>query len=279
MVGAVVFLMAMAAVAGEVILPTFAWNLPGKGGNNWNSEVYLTNPGPEEIEVTLAGVFMGRIKVTHPCYPPTPVRMLVPAYSTMGWVASRIAMDLGCPDYALVGLLLGSEGHFVVNSRMVNTFATPDPDAVRLLNGLSQEVPGIPVEDLAQPRATYMVPGLGWEPSPCGPVRFENYLQVVNPGDEAVTLTLLSDPLAGVGDLLVDGKPVRAPHSVEIKARSWLQIRIGPKPAEAGICKPAGVGDVFFQTSGPIALYASVVDRTTQDPRTMLPVRAVLPAE
>ena len=117
MLSVLVLAVAATALAGDVILPTFAWNIPGKGGNNWSSEVYLTNPGPAAIQVTLAGVFIGRIKESHPCLPPSPVVINVPAYSTAGWVAARIAMDLGCPDYALVGLLLRSDDLFVVNSR------------------------------------------------------------------------------------------------------------------------------------------------------------------
>ncbi|MGV8040074.1 MAG: hypothetical protein AB2L07_08350 [Thermoanaerobaculaceae bacterium] len=268
-----VLAVAATALAGDVILPTFAWNIPGKGGNNWSSEVYLTNPGPEAIQVTLTGVFVGKLKESHPCLPPSPVVLNVPAYSTAGWVAARIAMDLGCPDYALAGLLLRSDDLFVVNSRMVNTRAVPDPEALNLLQGLSQEVPGIPVEALLQKGQVYMVPGLGWEPAPCGPVQFENYLQIVNPNDESVTLTIGVDSRLESGGLDVDGKPVIAPHQIELKARSWLQVRVGPTPLRAVQCTAPTVDDLFVSASAPVALYASVVDRKTQDPRTMMPVK------
>ncbi|HPC84283.1 MAG TPA: hypothetical protein P5234_11340 [Thermoanaerobaculaceae bacterium] len=275
MLGALVAAMAATAMAGDVILPTFAWNIPGKGGNNWSSEVYLTNPGPQAIQVTLAGVFIGRIKESHPCLPPSPVVVEVPAYSTHGWVAARLAMDLGCPDYVLAGLLLRSEGLFVVNSRMINTRAVPSPEALNLLQGLSQEVPGIPVEALLQKGEVYMVPGLGWEPVPCGPVQFENYLQIVNPNDEEATLTIGGDALLQSGGFEIDGRPVAGPHQVKLGARSWLQVKVGPGFLTGAPCRPATVGDVFVSASAPVALYGSVVDRKTQDPRTMMPVKVI----
>lgn len=274
--GVLLLAVAATATAGDVILPTFAWNIPGKGGNNWSSEVYLTNPGPEAIQVTLAGVFVGRIRETHPCLPPSPVRVSVPAHSTASWVAAQIAMDLGCPDYVLAGLLLRSDRPFVVNSRMVNTRAVPSPDAFNLLQGLSQEVPGVPVEALLQRGGVYMVPGLGWETAPCGPAQFENYLQVVNPNDDAVTLTIGLDPGLGSGQFEVDGKPVAAPHQIELKGRSWLQVRVAPRLLDVVQCLPPTVNDVFVTVTGPVALYASVVDRKTQDPRTMMPVEVTL---
>ena len=154
---------AATATAGDVILPTFAWNNAGKGANNWSSEVYLTNPGPEAIRVTLEDVYVGKIKeMTPPCLHPSPVRLDVPAYSTVAWTAASIAIGLGCPEWALVGLRLSSESFFVVNSRMVNTFTSQSTSTERLLTGLSQEVPGVPVEELLQPKNEYMVPGLGW---------------------------------------------------------------------------------------------------------------------
>jgi hypothetical protein len=270
--GMLLMVAATSALAGDVLLPTFAWNIGGKGANRWSSEVYITNPGGEAITVELADVFVGRILSTHPCSPPTPVRTEVPAYSTRGWFGSRIWLDLGCPDFFLGGLLLRAEGYFVVSSRMVNTFVAPNPDSAALLSGLSQEVPGIPVEDLQTKGGAYMLPALGWDPNPCGPVRFENHLQVVNPGAEAIELTLMMDPAGGAGELIVDSRPVQVPVVVTVRARSWAQIKVGPRPSGSAPCEVARIEDLFFSTSGPVAVYGSVVDRLTQDPRTTMPV-------
>lgn len=274
---ALMLAVAVTAMAGDVILPTFAWNIPGKGGNNWSSDVYVTNPGPVAIEVTLAEVFIGRLREGHPCLPPSPVRIRVPAYSTTAWVAAHVFMDLGCPEQVLAGLLLRSDHLFVVNSRMVNTRSTPSPESFNPLQGLSQEVPGIPVEALLRRDEVYQVPGLGWEPAPCGPPQFENYLQIANPNGEEVTITIGLDPGFGSDGLAIDGKPVTVPHQVVVKGRSWAQVRVGPVLVEGGQCMPPGVDDLFVRPSAPVALYASVVDRKTQDPRTMMPVK-VTPA-
>ena len=122
-----------------------------------------------------------------------------------------------------------------------------------------------------------MVPALGWEPRPCGPVRFENHLQVVNPGDQDVELTLMMDPFGGSSELLVDGKPVRRPARRGASGRrAWMQIKIAPSPQArvTSACRPQ-LDDVFFTTSGPVAVYGSVVDRTSQDPRTTMPIQVV----
>ena len=80
---------------------------------------------PQAIGVRLVATYLGRIQDSHPCLPPSPVTIDVPAYSTKGWVGNRIWLDLGCPDFIVAGLMLHAEAPFVVNSRMVNTFAPP----------------------------------------------------------------------------------------------------------------------------------------------------------
>lgn len=266
---------ATSAMASDVLLPTFAWNIAGNGTNNWSSEVYLTNPGAEAITVHLAATYLGRIQDRHPCLPPSPVTISVPAYSTKGWVGSQIWRDLGCPDFIVAGLLLRAEAPFIVNSRMVNTFAAPATSTANLLTGLSQEVPGIPAESLPTTGGVYMVPAFGWQPSPCGTASFNNNLQVVNPNDDDAELTLMLDPFGTAREFVVDGKPVTAPHVVPIRARSWVQIKISPALLRGAACMPAQLADVFFTTTRPVAVYGSVVDRASQDPRTTMPIQVV----
>jgi hypothetical protein len=268
-------LAATSATASDVLLPTFAWNIAGNGTNNWSSEIYLTNPGAAAISVRLAATYVGRIQDRHPCMPPDPVTIAVPAYSTRGWVGSQIWRDMGCPDFIVAGLLLHAEAPFIVNSRMVNTFGPPSTSTASLVSGLSQEVPGIPVENLADKGGTYMVPAFGWEPSPCGSAQFENRLQVVNPNDVDAELTLMLDPFGTAIDFLVDGRPVAAPHVVPIRARSWVQIKIAPTLLRDAACMPPRLADVFFTTSHPVAVYGSVVDRASQDPRTSMPIEVL----
>jgi hypothetical protein len=52
----------------------------------------------------------------------------------------------------------------------------------------------------------------------------------------------------------------------------WVQIQIGPPTVGGDTCSPPQLFDLFFQVTGPVGCFASVVDRTTQDPRTVMPV-------
>jgi hypothetical protein len=70
----------------------------------------------------------------------------------------------------------------------------------------------------------------------------------------------------------IDGKPVVLPHSIEVPAQSWMQIRLGPEPSPLTVCMDPEVVDLAIDTNGPLAFYASVVDRPAQDPRTVTPI-------
>jgi hypothetical protein len=264
---------AVSALAGDVILPTFAWNLGGRGLNRWTTEIYLTNPGSSILHVSLEAVYPGKVSVRHPCLPPSPVAWDVPPYTTVPWMARKIWLDVGCPDTMVAGLMLRSESRFVMQSRMVNSPDVPASEA--LLAGISQEVPGMPVEELPAAGSLYMLPALGWHVAPCGQPALQSYLNVVNPGADIVTLTVQLDAAGSAGDMLVDGRLERVPFAIEIKPASWRQISVAPFPGDpAPACQPvAGLHDLFFQVSGPLAIYGSVVDRSTQDPRTVLFVR------
>ena len=110
-------LLAGVVVAGDVVLPTFAQNLEGKGGNRWSTEIYLTNPNPTPLAVSLVDVYYGKVSMPHPCLPPSPVAWEIPPASSVGWMALAIWRDIGCPDSVVGGLLLRADGPFVVNSR------------------------------------------------------------------------------------------------------------------------------------------------------------------
>jgi hypothetical protein len=264
------------ATAGDVILPTFALHFPGVGHSEWTSEVYVTNPGPQTLRVTLGGVYYGRQVSTHPCLPPV-VPWDIPAYSSAPWFASAIWLDLGCPELALGGLTLHGDGPLVVTSRLVN--AAPVTYEAVPLAGVSQEIPGIPVEDLPVAGSTYLLPAIGWPAIPCGPPRFDNYLRVVNPGEEAMTLTLQLDQPGSQGMLKVNGVDLEVPYTLKFEARSWNQVRVGPPAPVVGTaaCLPPAFHDLFFTVSAPVAVYVSVIDRATQDPRSVLPIKLAGP--
>lgn len=263
-------LVAGATFAEDVLLPTFALHYPGRDRGLWNSEVYVTNPGPEPVSVWVGPVFYGAVRMIHPCLPPQ-VPWEIPPTSTYVRFNAAIAVDLGCPAYALGGLILRSEGDLVVGSRLVRA-PMVTPERVPLA-GVSQEIPGIPMSELPSSGATYMLPAVGWPASPCGTPRYESYLRVVNPGDQPITLTLQLDAAGSEGAINVDGRDVATPYPVTFGAATWSQLKVGPPapPPDEG-CQPATLRDLFFTVSDPAAVHVSVFDRTSQEPRTILPI-------
>jgi hypothetical protein len=261
------------AAAGDIILPTFAVNFPGQGRNRWSTEIYFSNPTGRTLQASVGAVYLGKRLGDHMCYPPQPNPLEIPAYSSTFVPAREMWRELGCPDAILGGLLLNSDGPLVVSSRMVNA-PVLSLQAV-LLAGVSQEIPGIPREQLPTSGATYMLPTIGWPSVACGSPAFENYLRAVNPGTEPVTLTIQLDAAGSAATINVGGHNVPVPYSVTVAPESWQQLRIGPpSPPPAGApCLPDGLRDLFFTVSAPTAVLLSVVDRSTQDPRTVLPIK------
>src|SRR5512142_194277 len=96
--------LAVPTYADELVLPILALGWPGKDGNAWSSEVFLTNPGSAPVKVATGRFLPGTLRVDVPCYPPIVPYRVVPPYSTPLLPARDLALDLGCPAAALGGM-------------------------------------------------------------------------------------------------------------------------------------------------------------------------------
>jgi len=260
------------ATAGELVLPVFALRWPGKDGNRWSSEVFLTNPGPATVRVGGPQVIPGTVRTTVPCLPPVPAARDVPPYRTVMLTASELSLDLGCPDAVLGGLAFDADGPIRISSRVINDRGVGDVGGV--LSGLGQDVQALAGADLAGPGGVHQLPGLIWDPFRCGhPPLFEVYLYLSNPGTDPVDVTLQQSRTGEPGELVINGVPVATPHVMHLQPREWRQLRVELGGALPAVCLGPQVADLFFTTSGAVAMVGAVVDRASQDPWTVLPVR------
>jgi len=268
------FLLCLAGVAaaGELVLPVFALRWPGKDGNRWSSEVFLTNPGPATVRVSGPQFLPGVVNTAVPCLPPVPAYRDVPPYSTVMLTASELSLGLGCPDSVLGGLAFDADGPVLISSRVVNDRGMEG--VAGALSGLGQEVPAFAAVDMAGPGGVYQLPGLLWDPFRCArPPLFEVYLYLANPGNEAVEVRLQQSRTGEPGELIINGVPVPTPHVMQLQAREWRQLKVELGGALPAVCLGPQVADLFFTATGGIAVVGAVVDRTSQDPWTVVPVR------
>jgi len=70
----------------------------------------------------------------------------------------------------------------------------------------------------------------------------------------------------------IDGNEAYLPHRLEVAAGSWQQLRLAPPRDQAAECGSVESFLVRIDLSGPLAVYASVIDRESGDPRTVTPV-------
>lgn len=262
---------AAGAAAGELVLPIFALRWPGKDGNRWSSEVFLTNPGPTAVRVSGPQVVPGVVNTTVPCLPPVPAYREVPPYRTVLLTADELSVDLGCPDSVLGGLAFEADGAIRIWSRVVNDRGV-EPSG-RFVMGFGQEVPGFAGGELAGPGIVWQLPGLVWHPN-CWPPQFEIYLYFANPGDAPAEVALRQSRDGRLGGLIVNGQFVTTPYIFTVPAREFRQLKVDPLPVTApAVCLNPEETDLFFTATGAVAMVGAVVDRTSQDPWTVLPVR------
>ncbi len=274
----VILALAGNAVAADIVVPVFAYDVPGHSKNLWTTELYLSNPTGEEILVNTPVVLEGILEIPEPCYPPVRPKV-VPPHASVVWTADEIAIELGCATKILGALLLAADGPVVVDSRMVNVSGTyevgelPDleiPEVV--LSGFSQQMPGTPVPDLPEAGTELMLPSLYWHPNPCGSVAFDTNVGLVNPSDVPMRVTFdLPEGLREAG-MRIGGTLVPLPYTMTLPPRSWQQLHVAPPPSDLTVCLEPQRFDLYLVADGPLAAYASVVDRSTQDPRTVFPV-------
>lgn len=262
---------AVAATAGEVVVPVVAWDAHGVGGNRWSTEVYVSNTAPQEALVTVAAVLPLRVVQHDPCLPPV-APFAVAGYSTRLITAAELNRYLGCPGEFVGGLVFEAPAGVVVATRMTNHKAVGEAPEDELLQGLSQEIPGLPAAALPQPGEDYMLPALGWHPQPCTQrAQLDSYLYFANSDTNPASVTLF-DPSDRIDRLTVNRQVVTLPHTLTVPGERLAQFLVAPAPdVLATVCGKPAVFDLFFRTDQPVAALGSVVDRTTQDARTVLP--------
>jgi hypothetical protein len=267
---------ALPVAAGELVLPVFALNLDGRNDDRWSSELYLTNPGEQPVLVELAQFLPGNITTTRPCdLFMTPTRV-VPPHSATVWTATGLATDLGCADSARGGLVLRADGPLHVTSRLVNLEDSGTDHSGAILSGRGEAFDAVPIEQLPA-RGTHLLPALMWHRNPCqGGPEFETVVGFANPGPEPVEV-ILDVPHETGGPVLVDGEEVYLPYRFEIAERSWQQFRLSPQRDDGAKCGSVESFLVRLDLTGPLAVYASVIDRKSGDPRTVTTVPMAQP--
>ncbi len=261
---------AAAASAGGLVVPVFTYAWPGADGNLWYTELVLTNPTGTTVTVNPPAFLPGAMVLTHPCLPPLrPVE--VPPGATIVWRPFDVAMDLECPDRAVGALLLDADGPVAVRTRVTNVRDVGVPESGPL-EGFGQDVPAVEIDSLPAGGTTLLLPGMIWHPNACGPPAFDSYVGFANPGDEPVTVSLAVSGGAAAGAVIVDGGAVDLPAKIDIPGHGWRQLHLVPAGAKPAVCLAPQRFDLAVTVGGPVAVYGSVVDRSTGDPRTVLPV-------
>ena len=263
-------LTALPAAATELVLPVFALNLEGRSGEIWSSEVYLTNPGDQPVQVEIARFLPGNINKPAPCdFFMAPTRV-VPAHSATVWTAAGLATDLGCAESARGGLVLRADGPVHVTSRLVNRAGMDDVEDSSILSGRGEAFEAIPRKRLPAP-GSHLLPALMWHRNPCDGSDFDTFIGFANPGRDPVVVNL-DIPHESGRAVRINGREVFLPHSVEIPGGKWRQFRLAPSDEEGAPCGSVESFLVRLETDGPVAIYASVIDRKSGDPRTVSPV-------
>lgn len=257
----------------ETLVPIVAWGAAGAGGNRWSTELYLTNLTSTSMNVILVKDLPLRVKPSpHPCLRPTEP-ILVEPQRTRIVLASELGHFLGCPEEYVGGLVFSHPEGLVLQTRMTNTkhFVTEITDSP--LRGFSQEIPGVSMAELAGGHGRYIVPALVWSPNPCpGEPVFDTYLYLANPGDGDATVTFFPRE----GETFHVGLPQEQelPFSVKVPGGKVVQRALRPvPPGEGGPCSSAEFFDLYFEADAPVAVLASVVDRASNDARTVLVTR------
>ena len=258
------------AVAGELVLPVFAHNLEGRSGSLWSSEIYLTNPGEQPVLVELARFLPGDISKPTPCDLFMPPTRVVPPQSATVWTANGLATDLGCAESARGGLVLRADGPVHVTSRLVNLGGDEDQGSAAVLSGRGEAFDAIPVERLPAAGA-HLLPALMWSRNPCGELAFDTFVGFANPGADPVEV-VLDIPHESGRAVRINGREVFLPHRLVIPGNSWDQFRLTPAADEGSPCGTVESFLLRVDIDAPLAIYASVIDRRSGDPRTVAPV-------
>ena len=265
-----VLLIELPAAATELVLPVFALNLEGRAGDIWSSEVYLTNPGDQPVQVEIARFLPGNIDKPAPCdFFMAPTRVVPPQSATV-WTAAGIATDLGCAESARGGLVLRADGPVHITSRLVNRAGMSDDEDSTVLSGRGEAFEAIQRERLPAP-GSHLLPALMWHRNPCNGSDFDTFVGFANPGPDPVEVKL-DIPHESGRAVRMNGQEVFLPHSVTIPGGHWRQFRLAPNVEEGAQCGTVESFLLRVEIDAPVAIYASVIDRRSGDPRTVSPV-------
>ena len=266
----ILMLTALPVAAIELVLPVFALNLEGRSGELWSSEVYLTNPGDEPVQVEIARFLPGNIHKPAPCdFFMAPTRVVPPQSATV-WTAAGLATDLGCAESARGGLVLRADGPVHVTSRLVNRAGMDDDEGSTVLSGLGEAFEAIP-RKLLPPPGSHLLPALMWHRNPCDGSDFDTFVGFANPGSDPVEVKL-DIPHESGRAVRINGREVFLPHNMTIPGGKWRQYRLAPSVEEGAPCGSVESFLVRVEIDAPVAIYASVIDRKSGDPRTVSPV-------
>jgi hypothetical protein len=263
-------LIALPAASGELVLPAFALNIEGRAGDLWSSEIYLTNPGDQAVQVELLRFLPGNIHKPTPCDLFMAPTRVVPPHSAVVWTASGLAIDLGCAESARGGLVLRADGPIHVTSRLVNLAEAGEEEASTILSGRGEAFEAVPVSHLPN-AGGHLLPALMWHRNPCDASDFDTFVGFANPGSDPVEV-ILDVPHEEARAVRLNSREVYLPHRVTIGGESWRQFRLSPVAEEGAPCGAVESFLVRIETDAPIAVYASVIDRKSGDPRTVSPV-------
>lgn len=109
-----------------------------------------------------------------------------------------------------------------------------------------------------------------WHRNACGSVDFNTYVGVANPSvfDPIQTVLDLPEELE-YSHIVLEGREVQLPHTIEIPKASWRHMHVEPPRNVGRSCREPELFDLYVDILGKAAISGSVVDRSTQDPRTV----------
>lgn len=269
--GLVSLALAAPAAATDLVLPAFALDVQGIEGNRWNSELYLVNRGELPVQVTLSAFLPGSLARPAPCdLFMTPTRV-VPPRSSVVWTSGGLATDLGCAERAVGALVLNADGPVRITSRLVSHESGVAGRVTSLLTGRGQEIEAVPVADLPG-RGRHLLAPMLWHRNACGEAAFDAYLGFANPADSPRRVVVDVAGAHADGHVRVDDETAALPLEVVIPARGWRQLHLEPVDLPIEVCLPPEAVSLVVELDGPLAVYGSVVDRASRDPRTVTPV-------
>lgn len=262
-------LQAPAADTTTYLVPVASFNLPGRGENLWSSELYALNAGDEPVRIEVVDFLPGSIE---------PLQTFAPCNDPI-WtlpVGAQMILPRGlglCASSFVGAVLLEVEGTIRLRCRMVNhrEVLLPEDHPNAPIRGLGQEITVYPIGPRVPGASnlTLTLWPLLWHRNTCGvPPAFESYLGIANFGDDWGQVRVgASDQAASV---IVGGHEVPFGELIDVPPRSWHQYRLEPHDVPTTDCRGPAPVAVEVEVEGSLSLYGSVVDRLSQDPRTVL---------